>query len=50
MSLLDKELDWSDHLFIGPGLGRDEYAFKLTENVIKNYKKPMVIDADALYV
>lgn len=50
MSLLDKELDWSDHLVIGPGLGRDEYAFKLTENVIKNYKKPMVIDADALYV
>ena len=50
ISLLDKELNWSDHLVIGPGLGRDEYAFELVAEVIKDYKKPMVIDADALYV
>lgn len=50
VSLVNKELNWSDHLVIGPGLGRDEYAFELVAEVIKDYKKPMVIDADALYV
>lgn len=50
ISLLDKELNWSDHLVIGPGLGRNECAFELVAEVIKDYKKPMVIDADALYV
>ncbi|QKJ31875.1 NAD(P)H-hydrate dehydratase [Mucilaginibacter mali] len=33
---------------IGPGLGKDKQALQLLGNTLKNYQKPMVIDADAL--
>jgi NAD(P)H-hydrate epimerase len=33
---------------IGPGLGKHDDAAKLLSTLIKNYKKPLVIDADAL--
>jgi hydroxyethylthiazole kinase-like uncharacterized protein yjeF len=33
---------------IGPGLGKDKYALDLFSGLLKNYKKPIVIDADAL--
>jgi len=33
---------------IGPGLGRDAYALALLTDVLTNYNKPIVIDADAL--
>jgi hydroxyethylthiazole kinase-like uncharacterized protein yjeF len=33
---------------IGPGLGKDEKTLELLKDVITNYKKPIVIDADAL--
>lgn len=35
---------------IGPGLGKDKDASKLLSALIKNYKKPVVIDADALNI
>jgi len=35
---------------IGPGLGKDKDARKLLSAVLKNYKKPVVIDADALNI
>lgn len=42
-----------DVIVIGPGLGREDEAVKLTEDIIKTCKtlgKPLVIDADGLYV
>lgn len=33
---------------IGPGLGTHEYTVKAVESIIKNAKKPIVVDADAL--
>ncbi|MBB6111560.1 NAD(P)H-hydrate epimerase [Mucilaginibacter lappiensis] len=44
------EIEWDkfSSIAIGPGLGKDEDAFKLLSALIKNYKKPIVIDADAL--
>ncbi|MBW6513163.1 MAG: NAD(P)H-hydrate dehydratase [Candidatus Syntrophosphaera sp.] len=35
-------------VLIGPGLGRDDYALKLLETVLKNVKVPLVVDADGL--
>lgn len=44
------ELDKYDSVVIGPGLGRDEGAFKLIEALVENGHPPAVYDADALYV
>ncbi|HVS93032.1 MAG TPA: NAD(P)H-hydrate dehydratase [Mucilaginibacter sp.] len=35
---------------IGPGLGKDDYALMLLTSALKNYDKPMVIDADGLNI
>lgn len=35
-------------VLIGPGLGRDRYALKLLQIVLKGVKAPLVVDADAL--
>jgi len=35
---------------IGPGLGTTEESKKILENVLENYRKPMVLDADALNI
>ncbi|MEO3403076.1 NAD(P)H-hydrate dehydratase [Mucilaginibacter sp. CAU 1740] len=44
------EIDWDKFasIAVGPGLGKDDDALKLLKDIIKNYKKPLVIDADAL--
>lgn len=44
------EIDWEKFstIGIGPGLGKDDNALKLVTAVFENYKKPLVIDADAL--
>ncbi len=47
---LYKELDWSDYVLIGPGLSREPYAYDLVSLVLGYYKKPIIIDADALYI
>ena len=47
---IEKYLDWADALLIGPGLGKDGSTLKLVEKNITAFKKPMVIDADALNV
>ncbi len=33
---------------VGPGLGKDEMALALLTDILTNYKKPIVLDADAL--
>lgn len=42
------EWDKFDTIGVGPGLGKDEDALKLLTEALENFKKPMVIDADAL--
>ncbi|MES2808329.1 MAG: NAD(P)H-hydrate dehydratase, partial [Bacteroidota bacterium] len=44
------EINWEQFsaIAIGPGLGKDEAALTLLTAVFDNYKKPVVIDADAL--
>ncbi|PWK70035.1 hydroxyethylthiazole kinase-like uncharacterized protein yjeF/hydroxyethylthiazole kinase-like uncharacterized protein yjeF [Mucilaginibacter oryzae] len=44
------EIEWDKYasIAVGPGLGTDNDALMLLETIIKNYQKPLVIDADAL--
>ena len=44
------EIKWDQFtaMGIGPGLGKDKHALSLLKNVLTNYHKPVVIDADAL--
>jgi len=42
------EWDSFNTMGIGPGLGKDEDALALFKDILTNYDKPIVIDADAL--
>lgn len=44
------EIEWEQFsaIGIGPGLGKDKHALDLLKNILTNYHKPMVIDADAI--
>ncbi|HEY4324590.1 MAG TPA: NAD(P)H-hydrate dehydratase [Mucilaginibacter sp.] len=42
------ELEKFDTIGIGPGLGKGEEALNLFIDILKSYKKPIVVDADAL--
>lgn len=42
-------LEWADVLAIGPGLGRSEEVQETIIAILKIFKKPTVIDADALF-
>ena len=44
------ELDSYDSLAIGPGLGMHKLTVQLLGEILRNYDKPMVIDADALNI
>ncbi|TFF34299.1 NAD(P)H-hydrate dehydratase [Mucilaginibacter psychrotolerans] len=44
----DIEWDKFSTIAIGPGLGKDDEALGLLKAVLDNYKKPIVVDADAL--
>jgi hydroxyethylthiazole kinase-like uncharacterized protein yjeF len=44
----DIEWDKFSTIAVGPGLGKDADALKLLKAILKNYKKPIVVDADAL--
>jgi hydroxyethylthiazole kinase-like uncharacterized protein yjeF len=44
------EWDKFSTIGIGPGLGKEKNTLKLLKAIFKNYKKPVVIDADALNV
>ena len=45
---LERVLSFADAVVIGPGLGREEKAKKITDYVLKNCDKPMILDGDAL--
>jgi hydroxyethylthiazole kinase-like uncharacterized protein yjeF len=44
------KIEWGkfNAMGIGPGLGKDNYALDLVTDILTDYKKPVVIDADAL--
>jgi NAD(P)H-hydrate epimerase len=42
------ELEKYSVIGVGPGIGTDEKTKKLLQDILQRYKKPMVIDADAL--
>jgi hydroxyethylthiazole kinase-like uncharacterized protein yjeF len=47
---LQPTIDWAKFstMGIGPGLGKDDNALALFTDILTNYTKPVVIDADAL--
>ncbi len=49
LSAIQELLDWSDVLAIGPGLGRSDKVQNVVISILKEFDKPVVIDADALF-
>ncbi len=45
---MDKKISGMDVLLIGPGLGLSDNSRKLVEYFLKNWNKPLVLDADAI--
>jgi NAD(P)H-hydrate epimerase len=41
-------LEAADALVLGPGLGRSEETRRLVERVLRGFRGPVVVDADAL--
>lgn len=48
LELLREALAWADVTAIGPGLGKESWAAEFVEIVLKEYEKPLVIDADGI--
>lgn len=46
--VLEKELDWCDTVIAGPGIGTGKKSENMMGYLLKNCRKPMVMDADAL--
>jgi len=46
---LQRGCEWADTVVIGPGLGRDSETIQVVKEIVKGSKKPLVIDADALF-
>jgi NAD(P)H-hydrate epimerase len=50
-SLDDSFKNWNfDSVGAGPGIGTNESATKFIKSLLQNYKKPIVLDADALNI
>ncbi len=45
---LGDTMEWADVIAVGPGLGQDGTAFSCLEQVVREGKKPLLIDADGL--
>lgn len=45
---LERVLSFADAVVLGPGLGREEKAEKITSFVLNHYDKPVILDGDAL--
>ena len=44
----DKEISWADVIILGPGLGQSETALLLTEQILREARCPLIVDADAI--
>jgi NAD(P)H-hydrate epimerase len=49
LAAIKELMEWSDVLAIGPGLGRSEKVQEVIIDILKEFDKPVVIDADALF-
>jgi ADP-dependent NAD(P)H-hydrate dehydratase / NAD(P)H-hydrate epimerase len=47
---IEKQCEWADVIAAGPGLSRTEHIEEIILKLIRHVQKPMVLDADALYV
>lgn len=47
-ALLRKEAAWADVIVLGPGLGKEPYARRLTETILSDACVPIIMDADAI--
>ena len=45
---LTEGLEWADVIAVGPGLGKDSTALQCLEQVIREGRKPLLVDADGL--
>ena len=43
-----RETEWADVIVLGPGIGMEDYARLMVENVLKDAYVPIILDADAL--
>ncbi|WP_408071275.1 NAD(P)H-hydrate dehydratase [Butyrivibrio sp. JL13D10] len=48
--MLSKSLEWCDAIVCGPGIGKGSAGKSLLETILKNGKKPLILDADALNI
>jgi len=49
LSAIESGCEWADSVVLGPGIGRDPDTQSLVLKLIQNIKKPLIIDADALF-
>ncbi|MGI9078790.1 MAG: NAD(P)H-hydrate dehydratase, partial [Gemmatimonadaceae bacterium] len=47
-SLSNAVLGWADAVLLGPGLGETPFARDLVERVLREWRGPVIVDADAL--
>lgn len=47
-SLLVNQCEWATAIVLGPGLGQEDYARNLVEEVLANAYVPIIVDADGL--
>ncbi|XME03103.1 NAD(P)H-hydrate dehydratase [Lachnospiraceae bacterium C1.1] len=45
---LCEDMDWSDCILVGPGIGRSDMAFQMLRAILDRAENPLVMDADAL--
>lgn len=45
---LREAFEWADAAAVGPGLGREPWAYELTRRAMTEFQKPLVLDADGL--
>lgn len=43
-----RETEWADVIVLGPGIGMEDYARLMVENVLRDAYVPIILDADAL--
>jgi len=46
--IINEALAWADVVAIGPGLGKEPWVREILKFTMKNFQKPLVVDADGL--
>ncbi|MFG6330835.1 MAG: NAD(P)H-hydrate dehydratase [Lachnospiraceae bacterium] len=45
---IEEAFAWADTAAVGPGLGKERWAYELTRRALTQFQKPLVLDADGL--